>query len=72
MYGRLGDVERAIGQYWGLPDEGVLVTVNNASNTAGGIARMGQDGSFSGWVIDPAKAKLPPNPYLEYGYEGVL
>jgi hypothetical protein len=69
-YGRLGDVERALGEYWGMPGEGVLFTVNNAAETAGGIGRMDQDGKFLGWVVDPAAGKLPPNPYLEYAYDG--
>jgi hypothetical protein len=71
-YGRLGDVERALGDYWGMPGEGVLFTLNNAAETAGGIGRMDQDGKFLGWVVDPASAKLPPNPYLEYAYGGIL
>ena len=71
-YGRLGDVERALGEYWSDPGEGVLFTVNDAANTAGGIGRMTQDGEFAGWVVDPSAKKLPPNPYLEYGYGGVL
>lgn len=71
-YGRLGDVERALGDYWGLPGEGVLFTLNNAAETAGGVGRMDQDGKFMGWVVDPAAGKLPPNPYLEYAYDGVI
>ena len=71
-YGRLGDVERALGDYWGMPGEGVLFTLNNAAETAGGVGRMDQDGKFLGWVVDPASAKLPPNPYLEYAYGGIL
>ena len=71
-YGRLGDVERALGDYWALAGEGVLFTLNDAGNTAGGVGRMDQDGKFAGWVVDPASAKLPPNPYLEYGYGGIL
>ena len=71
-YGRLGDVERALGDYWGMPGEGVLFTLNDAAETAGGVGRMDHDGKFLGWVVDPASAKLPPNPYLEYGYGGVL
>ncbi|HFE46735.1 MAG TPA: hypothetical protein ENJ18_14780 [Nannocystis exedens] len=72
MYGRLGDVERALGEYWQEDGEGVLFTVNNAANTAGGIGRISQDGDFAGWLVDPATPKLPPNPYLEYGYQGIL
>ena len=71
-YGRLGDVERALGDYWGMPGEGVLFTLNNAAETAGGVGRMDQDGKFLGWIVDPASAKLPPNPYLEYAYGGIL
>jgi hypothetical protein len=71
-YGRLGDVERALGPYWELPGEGVLFTLNNAANTAGGVGRMDHDGNFAGWVVDPAAGLLPPNPYLEYAYGGVL
>jgi hypothetical protein len=71
-FGRLGDVERALGEYWGMPGEGVLFTVNNVAETAGGIGRMDQDGKFLGWVVDPAAGKLPPNPYLEYAYDGVI
>ena len=71
-YGRLGDVERALGEYWTMPGEGVLFTVNDDANTAGGVGRMDHDGNFAGWVVDPATAALPPNPYLEYGYDGVL
>lgn len=71
-YGRLGDVERALGDYWAMPGEGVLFTLNDAANTAGGVGRMDHDGKFLGWVVDPAAAKLPPNPYLEYGYGGLL
>jgi hypothetical protein len=71
-YGRLGDVERAIGEYWGMPGEGVLFTVNDTAETAGGIGRMDQDGKFLGWLVDPAAGKMKPNPYLEYAYEGVL
>lgn len=72
MYGRLGDVERALGDYWGMTGEGVLFTLNNAMNAGAGIGAMDQDGGFVGWVVDPATNGLPPNPYLEYGYEGVL
>lgn len=71
-YGRLGDVERALDDYWAMPGEGVLFTLNNAANTGGGVGRMDQDGKFAGWVVDPSANKLPPNPYLEYGYQGVL
>jgi hypothetical protein len=71
-YGRLGDVERAIGEYWGLPEEGVLFTLNNVGNTGAGIGAMDQDGAFVKWVVDPALNALPPNPYLEYAYDGVL
>ncbi|WAS90921.1 hypothetical protein [Nannocystis punicea] len=71
-YGYLGDVERALGEYWSDPGEGVLFTVNNAENTASGIGLLDQDGEFKGWLIDPADAALPINPYLEYAYGGVL
>ncbi len=72
-YGRLGDVERALGDYWGQPDsEGVLFTLNNAMNSGAGIGAMDQDGVFSHWVVDPMTNGLPPNPYLEYAYEGVI
>lgn len=71
-YGLLGDVERAIGDYWGMEGEGVLFTVNNPENTGSGIGVLDQDGMFQGWLLDPADKKLPINPYLEYGYGGVL
>ncbi|MCY0992548.1 hypothetical protein OV203_35745 [Nannocystis sp. ILAH1] len=71
-YGYLGDVERALGEYWSEPGEGVLFTVNNPQNTASGIGLLDQDGGFKGWLIDPADAALPINPYLEYAYGGVL
>ncbi|MBK8264745.1 MAG: hypothetical protein IPK80_25825 [Nannocystis sp.] len=50
----------------------MLFTLNNAANTAGGVGRMDHDGNFAGWVVDPAAGLLPPNPYLEYAYGGVL
>lgn len=72
VYGRLGDVERAIGDYWGVAGEGVLFTLNNPANTGSGIGVMDQDGLFLKWLVDPETGGLPPNPYLEYAYEGVL
>lgn len=71
-YGYLGDVERAVGEYWGEAGEGVLFTVNTPGNTSGGIGKIDQDGAFKGWLVDPAAAKLPINPYLEYAYGGIL
>jgi hypothetical protein len=72
VYGRLGDVERAIGDYWEMPGEGVLFSLNNASETNSGVGVMDQDGAFIKWIVDPATNTLPPNAYLEYAYEGVL
>lgn len=71
-YGRTGEVERAVGEYWGMPGEGVLFSVNNAGNTGSGIGLLDQDGAFFGWLLDPDEAKLPPHTYMEYGYGGVL
>lgn len=71
-YVYLSDVERALGDYWGLPGEGVLFTINAPGNAAGGIGVIDQDGAFQSWLVDPAAAKLPINPYLEYAYGGVL
>ena len=71
-YGFLGDVERALGDYWEQPGEGVLFSVNDPSNTGSGIGILDQDGEFQGWLLDPAAKKLPKNPYLEYAYGGVL
>lgn len=71
-YAYLGDVERALGDYWTEPGEGVLFTVNAPGNAAGGIGKIDHDGAFKGWLVDPAAAKLPINPYLEYAYGGLL
>jgi hypothetical protein len=71
-YVYLADVERAAGLYWSDPGEGVLFTVNDGSNTAGGIGIIDQDGGFKGWLVDPAAKTLPINPYLEYAYGGLL
>jgi hypothetical protein len=71
-YGLLGDVERAIDDYWGLPGEGLLFTVNDAGNTRSGIGVLDQDGAFQRWLVDPATSTLAVNPYLEYAYGGVL
>jgi hypothetical protein len=49
-YGRLGDVERALGDYWGQPDEGVLFTLNNAMNSGRGSGRWTRTAcSATGW-----------------------
>lgn len=71
-YVYLADVERAAGLYWSDPGEGVLFTVNDGTNTSGGIGIIDQDGAFKGWLVDPAAKKLPINPYLEYAYGGLL
>lgn len=71
-YSNLGDVERAVGAYWGQPGEGVLFTVSETGSPGGGVGRMTQDGAFSGWLVDPASGTLPVNNYLEYGYGGAL
>jgi fibro-slime domain-containing protein len=71
-YNNLGDVERAVGPYWGKPGEGVLFTVSKVGSPGSGIGRMTQDGTFSGWLVDPASNKLKGNTYLEYGYGGTL
>ncbi len=71
-YGFLGDVERALGDYWAQEGEGVLFSVNNPGNTASGIGVLNQDGEFQSWLLDPADGLLPINPYLEYAYGGVL
>lgn len=71
-FGRLGDVERALGDYWELPGEGVLFTINSADDASAGIAAMTQEGQFVGWIVHPDDKLLPHSAYLEYAYDDTL